>query len=298
MTQARIALATADGVGDLDRDAAPLMAALARRGVDATPVVWSHAGIDWWGWELVVLRSTWDYPDRWAAFLRWVERVGRGGRLCNAAGVVAWNTHKRYLSTLAAAGVPVVPTTVHAPGRQVSLPTSGSFVVKPAVAAGTRGAARYSFEGRTAARDHIADLHRTGRDALVQPYIDRVDEHGETAVVFLGDRYSHAVRKGPMLAGPRRTVGGLFLEEDLRPRAPSTAERAVADAVLDALPFDRRRLLYARVDLLPGVDGTPLVLEVELAEPSLFLQYADGAADRLADAIVDRVRAVAGRAAM
>ena len=36
--------------------------ALAARGVDASPAVWDDDGVDWAHFDLVVVRSTWDYP--------------------------------------------------------------------------------------------------------------------------------------------------------------------------------------------------------------------------------------------
>jgi hypothetical protein len=84
-------------------------------------------------------------------------------------------------------------------------------------------------------------------------------------------------------------VEGLFAEESIAPRTPSAEERAVAERTLDAVPAGRGSLLYARVDLVPGPDGAPLVLEVELTEPSVFFAHAPGAADRFARAICDKV---------
>jgi hypothetical protein len=108
-------------------------------------------------------------------------------------------------------------------------------------------------------------------------------------MLYVGGAYSHAVRKGPLLTGPDFGVDGLYREEDISPRQPSPAEHAVADKALAALPFPAAELLYARVDLMPGPDGSPLVVEVELTEPSLFLGTAEGAAERLASAIVRRI---------
>jgi hypothetical protein len=120
---------------------------------------------------------------------------------------------------------------------------------------------------------------------MVQPYDADVDTAGETALLFIGGEFSHAIRKGPILTGPDRGVETLYQEESITPRTPSPAERALAERVLAALPFDRSALLYARVDLLPTPSGEPVVIEVELTEPSLFLTTAAGAPDRLAAAI-------------
>lgn len=120
---------------------------------------------------------------------------------------------------------------------------------------------------------------------MIQPYLSAIDTAGETALVFLGGRYSHAIRKGALLTGPDVGVEGLYREEEIAPREPSAAERAVAERVLDAVPFDRASLLYARVDLIPDAAGVPVLLELELTEPSLFLAHAAGAPERLAEAV-------------
>ncbi len=145
-----------------------------------------------------------------------------------------------------------------------------------------------SDNGRAAAEAHVARLHASGRVALVQPYLDAVEgERGETALVFLEGRLSHAYRKGPMLVPGLAVVGDLFVEEDIRPATPTAAELAVAAAALAAIPGGPS--LYARVDVIPDAAGDPVVLERELVEPSLFLGHAEGSADRVAAAIADRL---------
>lgn len=289
MTDARVGLVTAAEAVGLDDDEAPLLAALRRRGVDARPVVWDDDAVDWGACDLAVLRSTWDYFRRREAFLRWARRTDAVTGLHNPPDVVAWNSDKRYLLELAAQGLAVVPSSVVAPGQPVVLPDEGAFVVKPTVSAGSQDTGRYEPCQQPAARAHVERLHAAGRDVLVQPYLLDVDVRGETAVVHIGGTYSHAIRKGPILAGDVETVGGLFAREQIDAREPTGDECRAADAALAALPFAARDLLYARVDLVPGADGAPLVLEVELVEPSLFLRTARGAADRFADAIAARL---------
>ncbi|HSK95591.1 MAG TPA: hypothetical protein VK891_03160, partial [Euzebyales bacterium] len=266
-----------------------LTAALRAQAVEADVVVWDDPTLDWASWDLTVIRSTWDYPRRPGEFLAWARHVDRVGAVLNPPAVLAWNSDKRYLTELAAAGVPTVPTAWFAPDEPVTMPAGGSFVVKPAVSAGSQDTIRYSAGDHAAARTHARRLQAQGRAVLLQPYLARVDERGETALVYLADRFSHAIRKGPILRAEPETVGGLFAREDIAMRTPSEIERAVAEQALDALPFARSALLYARVDLLPGADGTPTVLEIELVEPSLFLRYCDPAAARFAAAITARL---------
>lgn len=259
-----------------------MIAALAGRGVDAEPAVWDAQDVDWDGFDLVVLRSAWDYAERLEAFLGWAARLPR---LLNPLHVITWNTDKRYLDELARAGVPVVPTRFLEPGASFQ-PPEGRFVVKPVVSAGSRNAAAYDPDEAVRALDHVRLLHDQGRVVMVQPYLDAVDQRGETALLFLAGFYSHAVRKSALLVPGRPPGQRLYLEETIDPIEPTREEREAVDRVLSALPFGASELLYARVDLVPGPDGTPLVLELELTEPSLFLGYAETATDRLAAGIV------------
>jgi glutathione synthase/RimK-type ligase-like ATP-grasp enzyme len=275
-----VALATCAALPDLDPDDRLLLEPLERAGVVATAAVWDDPAVQWASFDLVVLRSTWDYATRREEFIAWASGVPR---LANPAAVVAWNTDKQYLRELAAASVPVVPTTWIATGDTWVPPEDGEWVVKPAVSAGSLDTGRYECGDpavRALAVAHVARLQAAGRLVMVQPYLGSVDTYGETALLYLGGAYSHAVRKGPMLRGPDTGADALYMEERITARSPSPAEREVADAALAALPFPADSLLYARVDLLDAGSG-PVVIEVELTEPSLFLGTAPGASERL-----------------
>ena len=275
---ARVAIATCDWLPDLDEDGSALLAALAAVDVDAAPVVWS-SGADWTAYDLVLVRSCWDYTARRAEFLAWAASVPR---LANPAEVLAWNTDKRYLVGLAAAGVAVVPTAFVAPGERFVVPP-GEHVVKPTVSAGARDTRRFAAGESSAA--HAAALLEAGRDVMVQPYVAAIDEAGETAVLSFLGVHSHAVRKAPVLLDGTAVAPDVV---EITPRAATPAELSVAEQVLALVPGGP--LLYARVDLVPGPDG-PLLMELEVTEPSLFLGHSPGAAERLAAAVVESLRA-------
>ena len=267
---------------DGDEDAPALIEALAARDVEAVPAVWDDQGIDWPGFDLVVVRSTWDYPDRRGQFLAWAESLRH---VLNAPQVLRWNTDKRYLATL---GVEAIATVFLEPGHPFHAP-SAPFVVKPAVGAGSIGAARYDADDDSAL-EHVADLHAAGKTVMVQPYLEAVDQQGEIALLYTGGVFSHAVRKAPILAPGGGPGVGLYIQERITATEPSPEELELAEHALAAVPFARDEVLYARVDLLPG----PVVLEIELTEPSLFLGYADGAVERFAAAIAAVARAEPG----
>jgi glutathione synthase/RimK-type ligase-like ATP-grasp enzyme len=284
----RIALVTASTARHLDQDLPPLAAALAALGHDPTIVEWDDPAVRWEAFDRAVVRSPWDYCPRRDAFVAWAERTAARVPLDNPAPVLRWNTDKHYLRDLAAAGVPVTPTRFVEPGEAAALAFEGEVVVKPAISAGAKDTQRYAPAAHAAALAHVEALTEAGRTAMVQPYQAAVDARGETALVCFEGVFSHAIRKGPILRPDRVFVEGLYAAEHIERREPTPAEREVAARALAAVP-SRGPLLYARVDLVPGPDGEPLVLELEATEPSLFLAHAEGAAARLAAAIDRRV---------
>jgi hypothetical protein len=269
----RIVFAGCRALVDGDGDDADLVSALRARGLHARWLSWDDPESE--RADLVILRATWDYIERLDDFLAWTARVPN---LLNAPAVVAWNTDKRYLADLAEAGVPTVPSRFFAPGERVSVP-AGEVVVKPAVGAGSSGAQRFTDE--LAAKAHARELHAAGRTVLVQPYDERIAD-GETALVFVGGRQSHAFTKGPILPPPGSTPeldhSGTYAEESLRPADPDFELWDVGHAALAAaaahLGVAVEDFLYARVDVIGGPDD-PRLLELELVEPSLGWRQVD-----------------------
>lgn len=285
----QVALVTAASARELDEDLPPLVAALTAADVSHEIVAWDDPRVDWSAFRLAVVRSTWDYVPRRDEFLAWADRVSALTRLVNPAAILRWNTDKRYLREMSRQGVPVVETHWIEPGDAISIPYPGDFVVKPAVSAGAKDTARYRPGQEDAAAAHAARLQSAGRVVMVQPYLAGLEEAGETAAIFLGGVYSHAIRKGAILKSAVEVVGGLFAKEDIRAREIRPEERALADRVLAKVPDGADQLLYARVDMAPGPSGEPVLLEFEATEPSLFFAFSTGSADRMAQAILRRL---------
>ena len=297
-----IALVTARAALPLDEDMPPLLLALRDQDVQVDTPCWDDPDVDWSRYDVAAIRSTWDYAERLDEFLDWAERCAEQTHLVNPPPVLRWNTDKHYLVHLSHAGVPVVPTRFVEPGADAELELArflaggagavsvgecgvvGEFVVKPSVGAGSRDAARYRRAEQARAGAHVARLLADGRSVMLQPYLGRVDQRGETAVIYIGGRYSHAIRKGPLLRLDEGLVQGLFAPEHITPREPDEAELAVADTAFRACGPDEP--LYARIDLVHDDRGRPVVLELELTEPSLFFLHAPDAAGRYADALL------------
>jgi glutathione synthase/RimK-type ligase-like ATP-grasp enzyme len=185
-----------------------------------------------------------------------------------------------------------VPTTFVDPGRRPEWPNAPEVVVKPSVSAGSKDTARFAVGDsgeRERARALLEEIHAGGRTAMLQPYLDGVDERGETALIYFDGEFSHAIRKAPLLRPGEGPTQSLFAPEKIQPREATAAERELGERVVTMVGEHFGPLLYARVDLVPGLGGAPLVLELELTEPSLFLAHAEGAAERLASALAGRL---------
>jgi hypothetical protein len=272
----RIVFAGSPALPDGDGDDDGLVGALRQRGLHARWLSWDDP--ETLAADVVILRAAWDYIDRLDDFLAWTTRVRN---LLNPPNVVRWNSDKHYLADLAAAGVPTVASRFFAPGDRLQLP-AGEVVVKPAVGAGSVGAQR--FTDPVAARRHATELQAEGRTVLVQPYDPRVVD-GETALVFIGGRQSHAFTKGPILPPPGQAPAfdesGTYAEETLAPADPDFEVWDIGHDALAAaaahLGIGVDDLLYARVDVI-GDRHDGQVLELELVEPSLGWRQLDDAA--------------------
>ncbi|MGH8133281.1 MAG: ATP-grasp domain-containing protein, partial [Steroidobacteraceae bacterium] len=279
----------------LDEDMPPLLAACAAAGARAEIADWDDPAVEWARYDAALLRSAWDYTERLPEFLAWVERTAALTTLLNPAPVVRWNADKHYLLELARAGAPVVRSRFVEPGEDAGA-ALGEFlgdercaelVVKPAVGAGSRDTRRHARTATEAILAQLRALLAARRSVLVQPYFEGVDRHGETALIFIAGRFSHAIRKGPLLPPGAPATDALFAAEQITARVSGADELAVGERVLAGLPFGE--LLYARVDLIRDAAGAPCLLELELTEPSLFFSYAPGSAARLVEAALARL---------
>jgi hypothetical protein len=290
-----VALVTAREARGLDEDLPFLETAMRAAGVRLHVVDWDDRLAPWSTFDVAVLRSTWDYIDRLPEFLAWVDSIARVTTLLNPPRVVRWNTDKHYLSDLARVGIPVVPSTFIELGSSADEAIAtflakhhcAEFVVKPSVGAGSRDTQRHVRTQTAPAVTQAQRLLNAERSVLLQPYLSNIDINGETALIFIAGRFSHAICKGPLLP-PGSTASpavGLFAPERITPREPGKDELRVAEHVINSLPFPTP--LYARVDLIRDDAGAPTLLELELTEPSLFFAHGAGSAERFTRAVVE-----------
>ncbi|MEU8035885.1 hypothetical protein [Streptosporangium sp. NPDC049078] len=275
---ASVAYVTFTDPDKVDDEKGIAVAAWADQGITGHIVRWDDPEVDWAAFDAVVVRTTWDYVTRRTEFLDWARHVESVTRLLNPAAVLERNTDKVYLKDLKA---PIIPTSWVAPGEAADLPYLDEYVVKPSISAGARDTIRTT--DRALAEEHAAKLAANGRTAMIQPYLDMVEGEGETSLLYFGGRFSHAVRRSPMLTENATRPGQGDGHGELR--TPDPDQFALAEQVLGEFP----ELLYARVDLVRLADGSPALIEIELAEPYLFLCYAPDAAANLATALAKAI---------
>lgn len=286
---ARVALATCLALPNLDAEDADLVPALAAIGIDGVPLVWTDPSVEWASCDLVVVRTTWDYPNKIGAFLDWADRVAAVRPLWSSAAMLRWNTDKRYLRELEEQGVPIVPTRWFERGDRPDLASVAreegweEMVLKPVVSAGARRT-RLAGPGSMAEGQAFLTEQLTQRAMMAQPYIAEVSTAGELSLLYFNGRFSHAVRKIPAVGDFRVQTehGGRVLSV-----APTAGELGAGQRVLDAIGSET---LYARVDLLQTADGVDRLLELEVTEPSMFLRWDPAAPARFASAIAERLR--------
>lgn len=283
-----------------DYDMPLLIEACEKAGLKAEVVRWDDEEIRWEDFRSVILRSPWSYVERLKDFISWSEKVSAITELYNPLPVIKWGLNKNYLLDLRDAGVSIVPTGVIRAGEQNITTLVSDFidkqnsaaeiVIKPMIGAYSRGVRRFRVADSESAASYIQEQHSQGNDVLLQPYLTSIDVSGETDLVFFNGIYSHAIRKSALLQqdGTVREP----LQEFRKERQPTEAELYLAGSAVRAVEEIFRLenpLLYARIDLILDDNGQPVVLEMEICEPSLNLPFSSGSAKRFAEAIKQRI---------
>jgi hypothetical protein len=263
----KVGLVTCLEIPEPDPDEEIQLQSVRDAGADAQLIAWDDSTVDWSSFDVIVLRSCWDYPWREQEFRNWLQIADRATRVVNPVEVISWNLHKGYLLDLQQAGVPVVPTRLLEAGSgeeslEKILVEQGwdRYVIKPAISAGSWLTVLFQEGDLPAAKRFVAEQAQQ-RDLLVQPYIESVESAGERANVYLDGNFSHCVIKSPRFTGDDEQVGEAqeVLPEDI----------LVGEQALRCSPGP---VLYGRVDTVRDVDGKSMVAELELIEPTLFLQ--------------------------
>jgi len=303
----QVALVTDSESLPIDFDMDLLLDACIAQGIQPEVAEWTDPSVVWGKYDAVLLRSPWSYTKHLQSFRDWCGHVDAQTHLINPLAVISWGLDKTYLTDLAAHGVPIVPTEILPPNANISgrlrsflddHPDCDELVVKPTVGAYSQNVGRFTRRNIKLAIRHVEALFATGHNVIIQPYLTSIDELGETDMIYFDGNYSHAIRKAALLMLDG-TVN--VPSTDMRSaRTASPVEREVGINALKAVTkiFGLESpLLYARVDLIEDQNGAPVLLELEISEPSLSLPFAPGSPDRFAEAIANRLRQISEESA-
>ena len=278
---------------DPGRDCAPLVAGLQARGVEAASLDWHDGSVDWATWDLVVIRSPWDYSQHPAEFAAWLERVEGQTRVLNEPELVRWNMDKHYLAELEAAGIAVIPTSYHRTEDSIRAALAAAdgthVVIKPVIGAGSQRTGLFAREDPVAL-DLVRQILDAGGTVMLQPEVPELSAGREKALYTLDGSFTHAVAKGALLARGGGLHGGEY-QESPKLIEVTAGERAFAERVLTTvaevtgLPAP----LYGRIDLVDSAEHGLVLLEAELFEPTFNLHLAPEVTELFVEATLRRV---------
>lgn len=282
----RCAFLSMDNLDDFFSYDQMLFAPLKEQGWLAEEVSWRNQEVDWNQYDVVVIRTTWDYQGDVEGFRACLSRIeSSSAQLQNSLKIVDWNISKQYLKDLQNQGIDIVPTlwfdsfsfaAIQAGFAQFDYP---QLVIKPLVSANADHTYRLTAETLAAQADELARVF-SARDFMLQPFLSGIVEEGEYSLFYFAGNYSHAILKQPK-AGDFRVQeehGGV-----LKSIQPTTEMLTCARHCMAAIPED---VLYARVDLV-RYKNQFVVMEVELIEPSLYFNMDSESPQRFTDAFIE-----------
>jgi glutathione synthase/RimK-type ligase-like ATP-grasp enzyme len=262
--------------------------ALERLGLSVNRTYWDDPNYDWGQTRAVVFRTIWDYFERFDEFWPWLQRIQNQTQLINPMELLEWNIDKAYLFDLAQRGIPVVPSVLVKKGETRSLSAMAAqnnwtdLVVKPTIAGGGYLTYKYGadeLDQRQAQFDALVQ----DRDMLVQGYIPSITTRGEASLMVFGGVFTHSILK-------RAKTGDFRVQDDfggsVHPYEHTSDEVALAQKVMaqcSDVPA------YGRVDIVWNEHDEPMVSELEIIEPELWVRNAPWSADYFAKAIANKL---------
>lgn len=259
-----------------DVDEQLTLQAVREQGMSAELVAWDDHSADWSQFDAAVLRSPWNYPEHPEQFKQFVQRVSSATKLINDAETVLANLHKGYLIKLEKLGIPIVPTQLVSQITDLEGAMNLGWekvVIKPAVGAGSMGTQSFDDLGSAEAKTHLRELLLEG-DALIQPFMESVNNGGERSLIWIDGEFTHKIVKSPRFIGQDESVSA----------AVEISENEI-ELGLKIMTTVKAELLYARVDLMLDNGGQLALSELELIEPSLFFMQHPPAAQAFASGL-------------
>jgi hypothetical protein len=286
----KLALLTCDKLPNCTSCDLELSKILKRHQIVASPAIWNDPKINWNNFDLIIIRSCWDYhlyPKEFTSWLHYIKQIKTP--ILNSIDTVLWNLNKTYLLELENKGV-VIPKTVWVDSTTdqelhdiLYHNHLDEVVIKPTIAASAYGAWRTNLKRATVEQERFRqEVEKDKNKVIIQKFLSEVCLEGEWSLIFFNSEFSHAVIKNPKIGDYRvqRGYGGV--------NTKAAPPKVVLDTAKHILNLCGKDSLYARVDGVL-VDGIFVLMELEMIEPCLFLEEDSSALQRFSNAILDRL---------
>jgi len=269
-----LAIVTCESMGEYNNNAESedriLAQLLEESDVEHTFVIWSDSQVDWNQYSHILIKSPWDYFDRYSEFKGWCGMIADTGiPVFNDVKTILWNSDKSYLQDIQAKGHKVIPTKFISKAQKIHLPQAFEYfdtdhlIFKPSVSGGAKNTLKIKKAEINNYDKKVNELIQQ-EDFLLQPFIREIVDEGEYSLVFFGGQFSHAVLKQPKSGDFRvqHFFGGKISSIKPSPEILASAQHIIDDFAADCL--------YARVDGVL-IEGNFYLMELEMIEPYLFL---------------------------
>ncbi|WP_439881592.1 ATP-grasp domain-containing protein [Pontibacter sp. MBLB2868] len=275
------------GISDEEND--NLFRYLTEKGLPVSYQIWDDPAVDWSQFDLVLLKSPWDYFDKIDAFYAWLDKLEQlNCQVLNPVKTVRWNADKRYLKDVQERGLKIVPTVWLEKGQTFDATEAfdilgtEKIILKPSVSGGAKNTFALTREDAAASAASINALLQE-EAFLVQPFVEEIKTKGEWSFLFFNGEYSHTILK---TAKPGDFRVQHFFGGTIHTPEPPAALLETAHNIVDNFASD---CLYARVDGVE-INGELYLMELELIEPFLFMAMSEGSLERYYQAVMDHLQ--------
>lgn len=280
----KIAFATCSELPNLTENDRLLIPIFEANGYTISAEIWDNSEVDWAIYDVVLIRSTWDYYLKPEEFKNWISKfVNSRTQLINSPEIVMKNSHKFYLKELSENGIGIIPTIFSS--EKIELETLKKWekvVIKPAVSAGSHETE--IFETSTLSQETFDQKLSTG-DWLIQPFLSEIQDAGEISMIFFGGKFSHAIQKVPKSGDFRvqKQFGAKYLK--FEPNAE------LIDVAANIVEIAGKESIYARVDGIL-IKNEFLLMEIEMIEPDLFFEHAPDGPNKFVEDVLNRINTI------
>ncbi len=254
----------------------------------AEEVSWRNENVNWNDYDAVIVRSTWDYQNDSEKFIGVLEKINTVSHLENDLDLMKWNMNKNYLFDLEQNGVKIVDTiwekkfNRNLANEYFEKLNTNEIIIKPNISANADNTFRLTREKLNKNLQLLENIFAE-REFMVQPFLKNIIEEGEYSLFFFNGKFSHSVLKKPKENDFRvqEEHGG-----NIQPFKVSSQLILIAENIIKKLSTIP---LYGRVDLVRTKENEFAVMELELIEPSLYLNKNDKSPAKFVKAFEERI---------